>query len=148
MRKTSEELMDMQKKYRRLETSHNKLLVRKQYHKFKQGAVYYIISDIESNCIKFKPGFEGVDINVRLAQHRSTAPGIKVELLIYSGVLECKLLESSILQRYSSKRNYNNHEWIYDVEIGHIIESTVTLLDFLGIKYTRVEDLSSYNDKL
>ena len=72
--KTSDELIELQKNYRKLESNHNKLLEKRQYHKFKLGSVFYIISDNESNRVKFKPGFEGVDINVRLAQHRSTSP--------------------------------------------------------------------------
>jgi hypothetical protein len=111
------------------------------------GSVYYIISDVESNCVKYKPGFEGVDINVRLT-HRSTVPGIKLELLIYSGVSECKLLESSILQRYTGKRNYSNHEWIYDVDKDHIVSSTTTMLEFLGIEYTKEEDIEKYNSEV
>ena len=146
--KTSEELMVMQKKYKKLEKNHDKLLEKRKYYKFKQGSVYYIISDMESNCVKFKPGFEGVDINVRLSQHRSTTPGIKLEMLIYSGTSECKLLESSMLQRYSGKRKHINHEWIYDVVVEHIKSSTTTLLEFLGIQHVIEKDIEKYNNRL
>jgi hypothetical protein len=95
--------------------------------------------------VKYKPGFEGVDINVRLAQHRSTSPGIRVELLIYGGVSDCKLMEKAILTRYSSKREYSNHEWVYNVDKNHIIGSVMTLVDFLGIKYQKEEDIETYN---
>ena len=143
--KTSTELLRLQKDYMKLEKNHSKLLEKRQYHKFKSGAVFYIISDIESKCVKYKPGFEGVDINVRLAQHRSTSPGIRVELLIYGGVSDCKLMEKAILTRYSSKREYSNHEWVYNVDKNHIIGSVMTLVDFLGIKYQKEEDIETYN---
>jgi hypothetical protein len=143
--KSTEELMVMQQKYNRLESNHNVLLERRRNHKFMKGPSYYIISDIESNCVKYKPGIDTVDVNMRLTQHRSTSPGIKLELLIYCGVSECRLLESCILERYSGKRNYSNHEWIYDVDKDHIISSTMTMLDFLGIEYTREVDIDKYN---
>jgi len=146
--KNTEELLRIQKEYSCLERKHNNLLERRQYYKFKKGSVFYIISDTESKCVKYKPGFEGVDVNVRLAQHRSTSPSIRVEMLIYSGISECRLLEASILQRYSGKRRHNNHEWVYDVEVGHIIGSVTTLLDFLGIEYTEEGNLGKYNGSL
>jgi hypothetical protein len=92
---------------------------------------FIIISDIESKCVKYKPGFEGVDINVRLAQHRSTSPGVRLELLIYGGVSDCKLMEKAMLTRYLSRREYINHEWVYKVKKDHIISSVETLIDFL-----------------
>lgn len=144
--KSSEELLKIQKEYKKLESNHKKILEKRQYHKFKKGPVFYIISDTESNCVKFKPGLEGVDINVRLAQHRSTCPSIKLEFLIYSGMSECKLLETAVLQRYAKKRNHLNHEWIFNLDKKHIISSTITLLDFLGIEYTREEDIDKYNN--
>ena len=146
--KTSEELLRIQKEYKKLENNHTKLLEKRQHHKFKKGAVYYIISDGESKEKKYKPGFEGVDINVRLAQHRSTSPGIRLEFLVYSGISECKLLEASILQRYSGKRNHSNHEWIYEVDKENIISGSMTMLDFLGIEYTREDDVEKYNIKV
>ena len=96
--------------------------------------MYYIISDLESNEKKYKQGFEGVDINIRLAQHMSTVPWIRLEMLVYASAAECRLLEKAILTRYSSKRKYNNHEWVYDIDKDHIMQSTRTMLEFLGIE--------------
>lgn len=125
--KTSDELLELQLNYRKLKMNHTMLLEKRQYHKFKKGASYYIISDEESGCVKFKPGSEGVDINVRLAQHRSTLQAIKVEFLVYGSVSDCKLLESVVLKRYKSKRTHSNHEWIYDIDKEHIIRDTKTI---------------------
>ena len=143
--KTSDELIELQKNYRKLESNHNKLLEKRQYHKFKLGSVFYIISDNESNRVKFKPGFKGVDINVRLAQHRSTSPGIRLEFLVYGGLADCKLLETGILKRYEGKREHKNHEWVYDVDKVIIMSGAMTLLKFLGIKYEKEEDIEKYN---
>ena len=114
--------------------SHEKLLERKHYYKFKQGPVFYLISDSDSKSVKYKPGIETVDINVRLQQHRSTTPCIKLEMLIYTK--DCSLLEKNILTRYKTNRKYINHEWIYEVSKEHIITSIKTQLDFLEIQYT------------
>jgi hypothetical protein len=146
--KTSQELLELQKDYKKLTINHTKILEKRNHHKFKTGAVFYLISDMESNCKKYKPGFEGIDINIRLAQHRSTCPSVKLEYLIYSGESDCKLMEKSILKRYESKRKYKNHEWIYEVNKKHILSSINTLLEFLGIKYTNEEDIKKYNEEI
>ena len=93
-----------------LEIKHSKFLEKREYHKFKEGPVFYIISDGDSKSIKFKPGVEGNDINRRLAEHRSTTPAIKLEYLIYTK--DNIILEKNILKRYKVKRTYQNHEWI------------------------------------
>jgi hypothetical protein len=126
-----------------LTNKHNKLLEKRTYHKFKEGPVFYIISDDDSKSVKFKPGIEGSDINRRLAEHRSTTPAIKLELLIYTK--DNAILEKNILKRYNVKRIYQNHEWIYDITNEHIIDSVKLLLDFLNIEYTIEENLEEYN---
>ena len=148
--KTSNELLELQQNYQKLkldfqklEINHQKMLERKNYHKFKQGPVFYIISDNESKTLKYKPGIETVDINIRLAQHRSTTPGIKLELLVYTK--DCAFIEKGMLSRYKTKRDHLNHEWIYDVCLENIITSTKTLLTFSNIKHTLEENLLEYN---
>ena len=143
--KQSAELMELQKNYRLLKMNHGKLLEKRSHHKFKNGFVYYIISDMESKEKKYKPGFEGVDINIRLAQHRSTMPGIRLEMLVYANSAECRILEKTMLTRYSGKRKYNNHEWIYGIDKDHIMQSTQTMLDFLGVEYVLEEEIEKYN---
>ena len=144
--KTAKELMDLQKEYKLLKNNHQKILKKRTYYEFKKGPVFYIISDHDSKSLKFKPGIDGVDINVRLAQHRSTTPGIKLEMLIYTD--DCKLIEDSILHRYRNKRTYQNHEWIYDVDLKHIIDSVKTFLDFSVSDYTIESNLDEYNSHL
>jgi hypothetical protein len=71
--KSNEELLNIQKQLtvsrletKQIENKYNKLLKKRNYDKFKMGAVFYIISDLESGVKKIKPGFEGVNINIRL----------------------------------------------------------------------------------
>ena len=129
-----------------LENKHSKFLEKREYHKFKEGPVFYIISDDDSKSIKFKPGIDGSDINRRLAEHRSTTPAIKLEYLIYTK--DNAILEKNILKRYNVKRTYQNHEWIYEISKEHIVDSVKFLVDFLNIEYTEEKNLEEYNNNI
>ena len=129
-----------------LENKHSKFLEKREYHKFKEGPVFYIISDSDSKSIKFKPGIDGSDINRRLAEHRSTTPAIKLEYLIYTK--DNAILEKNILKRYKVKRNYQNHEWVYEISKEHIVDSVKFLVDFLNIEYTEEKNLEEYNKNI
>ena len=144
--KTSQQLLELQKDFKKLEEKHRKLLQKKQYYKFKEGPAFYIISDIDGKSVKFKPGFEGVDIDTRLQQHRSTTPGIKLEYLIYSK--DASLVETAVLKRFESKRKVANHEWIFDVDVNYIIKSTRTILDILNIEYIEEKSIEEYNNQI
>jgi len=144
--KTNQELLKLQQDYKKLESKHHKLLEKKSYHKFKKGPVFYIISDNESNCIKYKPGIETVSINNRMRSHRSTIGGVKLEYLIYTN--ECTLIEKNILTMYKVKKHYKNHEWIYTVNKDHIINSVKTFLTLLGIEFTEELNLDKYNEQI
>jgi hypothetical protein len=144
--KTSNELLELQKEHKKLEHKHRKLLQKKNYHKFKKGACFYIISNIDSKSITFKPGFEGVDIDVRMRQHRSSIAGCKLEYLIYSN--DAKLVEQAVLKRFESKRVFANHEWVFDVDVNYIIKSTRTILDILNIEYTEEDCIEDYNEQI
>jgi hypothetical protein len=137
------ELISQRNTIKSLENKHNKFLQKQKYHQFKEGPVFYIISDNDSKTAKFKPGIEGSDINRRLAEHRSTTPEIKLEYLIYTK--DNILLEKNILKRYNVKRTYQNHEWIYEVTREHLIDSVKVLLEFLNIEHTEEKNLDEYN---
>jgi hypothetical protein len=126
-----------------LQSKHNALLRKRQYHKFKRGPVFYIISDADTNSVKFKVGIDDCDVNVRLQQHRSTTPAIKLEYLIYTD--RNRILETVILQRFMAKRDFKNHEWIYDVELDDIVSSVAELVRFLCVEVTQETELHNYN---
>lgn len=151
--KNSQQLLELQKELaseqearKKIENKHNKMLQKRQYHKFKQGPVFYIISDTDSKSCKYKPGLDKEDINVRLGQHRSTTPSIKLEMLIYTD--KCVLIETIMLERYKSKRNFQNHEWIFDVDKDHLIRSVRSILDLCCIEYTEDLELEEYNKQI
>ena len=144
--KTSQQLLELQKDFKKLEDKHRKLLQKKQYYKFKEGPAFYIISDIDGKSVKFKPGFEGVDIDTRLQQHRSTTPGIKLEYLIYSS--DAAVVETAVLKRFESKRKIISKEWVFDVDVNYIIKSTRTILDVLNIEYIEEKSIEEYNNQI
>jgi hypothetical protein len=145
--KPSNELIELQKDYKKLEVAHRKLLEKKNYYKFKKGECFYIISDMDGKSIKNKAGFEGVDIHVRLRQHRTGTPACRLEYLIYSK--DSKLVETAILKKFESKkRNFKNHEWIFDVEVEHLIKSVRTITDVLCIDYEEEKDVAKYNQQI
>jgi hypothetical protein len=140
------EIVKQKETINHLENKHNRFLEKQRYHHFKEGPVFYIISDNDSKTIKFKPGIEGSDINRRLAEHRSTTPAIKLEYLVYTK--DNALLEKNILKRYKVKRTYQNHEWVFEISKEHIINSVNTLLNFLNIEYTEEKNLDKYNNRV
>ena len=143
--KTHQQLLTLQSNIKALEKKHTQLLKRREHHKFKKGPVFYIISDGDSKSLKYKVGIDEVDINVRLAQHRSTTPQIRLEYLLYTD--KCGLIESAMLERYNECRKpFLNHEWIYDTDVKHVVSSVSTLVDFLGIQATVENDLEQYNE--
>jgi hypothetical protein len=120
------------------------------YHKFLAGPAFYIISDAGNDkcfCDKkkgVKVGIEGVDINNRLQQHRTTLPTARIDYLIYTQ--DNELLERCLLRKYRSDlAPFLNHEWIFDVDKEKIIKSAEMILKFLKIDYTVEKDIGKYN---
>jgi len=144
--KTEFQLVELQKVNKKLETKYRQMLQKKTYHKFKTGPAFYIISDIDSKTVRFKPGFDGVDINNRLQQHRSSLPGCKLEFLIYSD--NANLIETLVLTCFDEKRYIHNKEWLFDIDIQTIIRQTRTIMNVANIKYTEEEDLTIYNEEI
>jgi hypothetical protein len=144
--KTNQQLLELQKENKQIKNELWKIKKKKQYHKLKKGPSFYIISDLDGKSMKFKPGFEGVDVFTRLQQHRSTMPGCKLEFLIYSK--DADMVERAILKRFESKRNIANHEWIFEVDIDSIIKATRGIMSVICIDYTEEENLEEYNDQI
>jgi hypothetical protein len=150
--KTHEQLLQLQnmvieekKKRQTLEQKHQQLLYRRSHHKFKRGKIFYIISDGDSSESKYKVGIDDVDINVRLAQHRTTVPALHLDYLVYTDSND--ILEKSLLQRFKTHRkSYLNHEWLYNIELVLLKESVTTFLDFVCADYTVEPNIDQYNN--
>jgi hypothetical protein len=129
-------IKDQDKKYQ-------KLLYKRQYHKFKKGPIFYIF---ETDKNVFKIGFDNEDINVRLEHHRTTYPNLKLYYLCYTP--HASLLESNMLIRFNDKKMMLNHEIITDMTIDKLIDSANTFINFCNFPYTIEvqEEIDKYND--
>ena len=135
---------EQQKVIKDQENKHNLLLYKRQHHKFKKGRIFYIISDGDTEDLKYKVGIDDVDINVRLQQHRTALPNLKLHYLVYTD--SNKNLEDTILCRHkNSRKEFLNHEWLYNIELSFIIESCKTYLEFINADYTIENDIEKYN---
>ncbi|VVB54443.1 Uncharacterised protein [uncultured archaeon] len=145
-KKTRAELERLQKENRQLQTKHRQLLEKKTYHKFKKGASFYIISDLDGKSLKCKVGFEGLDISVRLQQHRSTMPHCKLEYLVYCE--DALLLETIMLNKlYNNRKNFN-HEWIYAMTPEQVIKEVRATLHFMSWEYSEDTTIQNYNNQI
>ena len=131
---------------KKIEDKHRKLLQKKDYHKFKKGSVFYIISDMDGKSLKFKVGFDSKSCDLRLQQHRTGVSACKLEYLIYSN--DADFIEKAVKKKFISKMLMQNHEWIFDVDVNYIIKCTKTILDASSIEYTEEKDLEEYNQQI
>jgi hypothetical protein len=147
--KTNDQLLELQNKllnteknFKELEKRHNKLLRKREYHTFKKGPAFYIISTSEN---KYKIGFEGVDISIRFRSYRTLVPDLKIHYIAYTE--KAHMLEDNMLSRFDLKKLENNHEVVVDIELSELINSANTLISFCNYKATieDIEELNKYN---
>ena len=124
---------------------HDKLKKKRNYYKFKKGTCFYIISDSwrEMDNIKYKIGKTN-DINHRLQNYRTSMPELKIHFLIYSE--HDDLIETCMKERYNKNLIDNNHEYISNTSLNHLMSSVKHLVDFLHMSVTYEENLHKYND--
>ena len=135
---------EQQKLIKDQESKHNLLLYKRQHYKFKKGKIFYIISDGDTENLKYKVGIDNVDINVRLQQHRTILPNLKLHYLVYTDSNE--MLEDTILNRHKSfRKEFLNHEWLYNLDLSIIKQSCKTYLEFVSADYTVETDIEKYN---
>ena len=134
--KIKDEIKEKDKKYQ-------KLLYKRNYHKFKKGPIFYMFSTGD-NLVKV--GYDDIDINTRLEAHRTTYPSLKLHYLCFTP--HAKLLETNMLIRFEKKKLMLNHEVILDVPINTLIESANTFITFCDFPATieSQEDLDKYNE--
>jgi hypothetical protein len=151
-KKTSQQLLDLQRqlleeknKIKKLEIKHNNMLLKRTVHKFKKGPILYLISRVSDGKTIYKVGIDDIDINKRLAQHRTTCPELRLEYLIYT--TDNKLLESIVLRAFKDEREpYGNHEWIFGVNLDKIVRLIETQINILDLEVNREENMEQYND--
>ena len=122
----------------------NSIKLRHNYHKFKDGACFYIVRNDNGNI---KIG-ETDNINDRLKDYRTSDPLLKIRYLVYTNFN--KIIEKCILNKYNQFLLANNHEVINGqlIDFNEIIISVTYLINFLKVDHTIEEDLQIYNDDI
>lgn len=130
--------------YTNLKRTHRSIIKKKEFHYFKRGKCFYIISNILENVNRIKLGMS-VDINSRLSNHRTTIPFLKIHYLVFLD--ENELLEKIIKKHYEKELTPNNHEFISSVSIESIIKKTRECIQLINCGYTEIsnEELLKYN---
>jgi len=136
------ELQREQETRKRLETNHKRLLLKREYHKFKKGPCFYIIQARED---ALKVGFDGIDINERFRAYRTSIPQMRVLFMIFSP--KSAWLEESVLLRYHNFRVENNHEFIGDISLSELTGFVDTLIGYCRVPHEVVsaEEIALYN---
>ncbi len=139
------ELESEKENYKKLEKKHNKILKKRQYHKFKEGPGIYIFSTTDE---EYKIGMESVSLNRRLQEHRTTCPNLKLHYIVYTE--DCAVLEKCILSKFGYAKLYENHEILIDIPINMLIDGVETIINICNFKSTIVpkEEIEKYNNEL
>lgn len=122
----------------------NSIKVRHNYHKFKDGACFYIVCNDNGNI---KIG-ETDNINDRLKDYRTSDPLLKIKYLVYTNFN--KIIEKCILNKYNQFLLANSHEVIKGqlIDYNEIIISVTYLINFLKVDHTIEIDLHIYNNDI
>ena len=136
------ELLEVKEKNKQLEKKHNQILYKRQYHKFKEGSGFYIVSTGDNH---FKIGIDEVSVNARFQTYRTLCPTLKVHCIVYSP--KCKFIETGMLNRYECKKVEINHEVVEEIDIKHLLSSVKHIIDYFNIEATfeNEEELLKYN---
>jgi hypothetical protein len=129
--------------YLSLEKTHDSLLKKRNYHKFKKGNCVYIVKDDwrEKEYLKF--GKTG-NINDRLQDYRTFAPECKILFLVY--LENNELLENCIKSKYENILTHLNHECLLNIESEKLSKVIIQLIKFLNMEATIDNTLDFYNN--
>ena len=128
--------------YLSLEKTHDNILKKRNYHKFKKGNCLYIVKDDwrEKEYLKF--GIAS-NINDRLQDYRTIVPECKILFLVYLN--NNKLLEDCIKSKYQNILTHINHEYILTIDTEELFKVINKLIKFLNIESTVDNTLDLYN---
>ena len=142
--KIYKQLEEEKEKGQEAENKFKMLLYKRSYHKFKKGPVFYIISDLDASTKKYKVGIDHVDINIRLQQHRTSIPSLRLDFLVYTD--KNSIIEQGMLTKFDAcRKNHLNHEWIMEVELDDLVTSVKFIISYFHLNATYENDIESYN---
>ena len=142
--KIYKQLEEEKEKSQEAENKFKMLLYKRSYHKFKKGPVFYIISDLDASTKKYKVGIDHIDINIRLQQHRTSIPSLRLDFLVYTD--KNSIIEQGMLTKFDAcRKNYLNHEWIMEVDLDDLVTSVKFIINYFHLNATYENDIESYN---
>ena len=142
--KIYKQLEEEKEKGQEAENKFKMLLYKRSYHKFKKGPVFYIISDLDASTKKYKVGIDHIDINIRLQQHRTSIPSLRLDFLVYTD--KNSIIEQGMLTKFDAcRKNHLNHEWIMEVELDDLVTSVKFIISYFHLNATYENDIESYN---
>ena len=142
--KIYKQLEEEKEKSQEAENKFKMLLYKRSYHKFKKGPVFYIISDLDASTKKYKVGIDHIDINIRLQQHRTSIPSLRLDFLVYTD--KNSIIEQGMLTKFDGcRKNHLNHEWIMEVELDDLVTSVKFIISYFHLNATYENDIESYN---
>lgn len=142
--KIYKQLEEEKEKSQEAENKFKMLLYKRSYHKFKKGPVFYIISDLDASTKKYKVGIDHIDINIRLQQHRTSIPSLRLDFLVYTD--KNSIIEQGMLTKFDGcRKNHLNHEWIMEVELDDLVTSIKFIINYFHLNATYENDIESYN---
>ena len=142
--KIYKQLEEEKEKSQEDENKFKMLLYKRSYHKFKKGPVFYIISDLDASTKKYKVGIDHIDINIRLQQHRTSIPSLRLDFLVYTD--KNSIIEQGMLTKFDGcRKNHLNHEWIMEVELDDLVTSVKFIINYFHLNATYENDIESYN---
>lgn len=135
------ELQEKNDQLKRLEVNHKKLLMKREYHKFKNGSCLYII---KADPDHLKVGISD-NLGERFATYRTSIPNMKVLYVIYTS--RAGILEQCLLSRYSDYRVESNHEFLSEISLLELTSSIDTICKFMKFDSSVVpeEEIEAYN---
>ena len=142
--KIYKQLEEEKEKSQEAENKFKMLLYKRSYHKFKKGPVFYIISDLDASTKKYKVGIDHIDINIRLQQHRTSIPSLRLDFLVYTD--KNSIIEQGMLTKFDGcRKNHLNHEWIMEVDLDDLVTSVKFIISYFHLNATYENDIESYN---
>lgn len=127
------QLKEKTQECKRINNNHNRLLYRRNHYKYKKGSAYYAWYDSNSKVLIIKAGISKKDVNNRLAQERTSVPGMILILILY--LPKAKFLEDCMLNKLEKYRIRLNHEFL-KLKPENFVKEVKKTLDFMNLKYT------------
>jgi hypothetical protein len=144
------QLKYLSKEYEKVYKNHQSFLRRKEVYKLLQGKCLYFAKMREDDTHKkggYKLGGSG-DINGRFSNYRTSNPFAQLLYVIYTD--KAFELENIIKLKYDSNLILTNREFIINVPIEELIESTRTAAKMLNLSYTEEtqEEIDKFNEHI